>query len=123
MNCRMWRGWTSLENAPAYRSYLIEELFPTLERDLAHHGYLGFEVLTRPLDLEVEFVTLVWFESLSAVRAFAGEDYEAPVISEKARTLVSRYEPGCTHFDVSGSRLAEHGAATLSHRRRSRVRP
>jgi hypothetical protein len=103
MICRMWRGWTSTENAPAYRSYLTEELFPKLQRELARYGYLGYDVLTRPLDIEVEFITLVWFESLDGVKAFAGEDYEVPVISNKARGLLSRHENRCAHLDVAGS--------------------
>jgi hypothetical protein len=96
-------GWTSWENASAYRSYLTEELFPKLQRELASHGYLGYDVLTRPLDLEVEFVTLVWFESLGGVKAFAGEDYETPVVNEKARRLLARHESRCVHLDVAGS--------------------
>jgi hypothetical protein len=103
MICRMWHGWTTAEKADTYQAYLKHELFPRLERELSPHGYLGYELLRRPLEKEVEFVTMLWFESLEAVRSFAGANYEMPVISDKARGLLYRYAHRVTHYQVSGS--------------------
>jgi heme-degrading monooxygenase HmoA len=103
--CRMWHGWTAAENALDYDLYLRDELFPRLERDLAHHGYRGFHVLRRKDGDEEEFVTMVWFQSLDSVRAFAGNDFETPVISAKAQSLLSRYANQVSHFELSGSSL------------------
>jgi hypothetical protein len=103
----MWRGWTAPENAAAYESYLTGELFPRVQRELGSLGYLGYHVLRRNDGNEIEFVTLVWFESLATVQAFAGANYEAPVITEKAARLLSHYEPRCEHFEVRGSALIE----------------
>lgn len=102
MICRMWHGWTPPEAADAYDSYLKNELFPRVQRELAARGYRGFHVLRRDRGKEVEFVTLVWFDSLDAVRGFAGPNYEVPVISEKARRLLSHYDDRCEHYDLSG---------------------
>jgi heme-degrading monooxygenase HmoA len=102
--CRMWHGWTATANADAYDAYLKGELFPRLERELTQRGYLGFQVLRVARTIEVEFVTLVWFESLLAVRSFAGEDYEKPVITERARSLLSRYADRVEHYELSGFR-------------------
>jgi len=102
MICRMWRGWTAKHNADAYDAYLKEELFPRLQRELREAGYRGFHLLRLTGEDEVEFITLVWFESRDAVRCFAGEDYEAPVISPEARSLLSRYANRCDHYDLSG---------------------
>jgi heme-degrading monooxygenase HmoA len=102
MICRMWRGWTQKQNADAYDSYLREELFPRLNRELKDCGYRGFHVLRLPREDEVEFVTLVWFDSRDAVRSFAGENYESPVISAKAESLLSRYSDHCDHYDLTG---------------------
>ncbi|MGA8659363.1 MAG: hypothetical protein WB586_24825 [Chthoniobacterales bacterium] len=99
MICRMWKGWTTDENADRYASYLEDELFPRLQREL--HGYRGYHVLRLGQSHEVEFVTMVWFESLAAVRSFAGETYEVPVISDKAQRLLSRYEDRCDHYELS----------------------
>ena len=104
MICRMWHGWTAAANADAYDNYLNSELFPRLERELTHHGYRGFQVLRVAKGTEVEFVTLLWFESLQAVRSFGGEHYEKPVISAKAQALLSRYAERVEHYEVSGFR-------------------
>jgi hypothetical protein len=102
MICRMWRGWTQRENADAYEVYLKDELFPRLNRELRDYGYRGFHVLRLAREDEVEFVTLVWFDSRDAVRSFAGENYELPVISPKAQSLLSRHSDHCDHYDLSG---------------------
>lgn len=102
MICRMWHGWTSLENADAYDSYLKNELFPRVRRELESRGYRGFHVLSGRRGQEVEFATLVWFESLEAVQSFAGANYEIPVISERARKLLSHFDNRCEHYQLTG---------------------
>jgi heme-degrading monooxygenase HmoA len=107
MVCRMWHGWTTALQADAYDNYLTNELFPRVERELGAVGYRGFHVLRVEQDSEVEFVTLVWFDSLDAVRSFAVQNYEIPVISAKARTLLSRYAERVQHFELSASNWSE----------------
>lgn len=102
MICRMWRGWTQPPNATSYESYLKGDLFPRVKQELGGRGYRGFHLLRRDRGDEVEFVTMLWFDSLEAVRGFAGTNYEIPVISEKAHRLLSRYSERCEHFGVSG---------------------
>lgn len=98
----MWRGWTTPENAGAYEKYLKDELFPSLQRELGETGYRGYHILRLEQQHEVEFVTLVWFESVQAVQAFAGENYETPVISLKAKSLLSHYQDSCQHYELRG---------------------
>jgi heme-degrading monooxygenase HmoA len=95
MITRMWRGWTTDANADAYERFLRAELLPEVAK-LA--GFLGARILRRPVEGEEEFVTLTMFESLDAVRAFAGEDYETPVIEPEAQRLLSRYEDRAVHY-------------------------
>jgi len=102
MICRMWRGWTAKHNADAYDAYLKDELFPRLNTELRDRGYRGFHVLRLNRADEVEFVTLVWFDSVDAVRSFAGKNYESAVISPKALSLLSRHSDHCDHYDLSG---------------------
>jgi hypothetical protein len=104
MICRVWQGWTSQENAAAYDSYLKQELFPRVERELASRGYRGFQVLRLNRSSEVEFMTMLWFDSVESVKGFAGKDYETPVISDKAKRLLAHYSDRCDHYDVSGFR-------------------
>jgi hypothetical protein len=107
MICRMWHGWTMASQADAYDNYLKNELFPGVKGELGARGYRGFHVLRLERGSEVEFVTLVWFDSIDAVRSFAGQAYEVPVISAKARTLLSHYDERVEHFDLSGSSWSE----------------
>jgi antibiotic biosynthesis monooxygenase (ABM) superfamily enzyme len=98
MITRLWRGWTATENADPYQQFLLEKLFPSMQ---AIPGFRGADVLRRPDAGEVGFVTLTRFDSLEAIRAFAGEDYEVPVLEPEARELLSRYEQRAEHFDTA----------------------
>lgn len=102
MICRVWHGWTSRANASAYDSYLRVELLPRVERELASRGYRGFQVLRHDGGDEVEFVTMLWFDSIESVKSFAGKDYDTPVISQKARGLLAHYAERSEHYEVSG---------------------
>jgi hypothetical protein len=105
--CRIWRGWTTRGNAQSYDDYLQKELFPGLERKVGKSGYRGYQLLRLEREEEVEFMTMLWFDSLDHVRSFAGEHYEVPVISDKARSLLSRYANRADHFELRGSRQLE----------------
>jgi heme-degrading monooxygenase HmoA len=68
---RIWHGWTKPENADAYESLLRHEIFLGIqERQIA--GFRGIELLRRSLETEVEFITIMGFDSIEAVRAFGG---------------------------------------------------
>jgi heme-degrading monooxygenase HmoA len=95
---RLWRGWTNRENADAYERFLLTALFPAMR---TIPGFQGADVLRREEDGEVGFVTLTRFETLDAIRAFAGDDFETPVLEPTARALLSRYEPRDHHYDTS----------------------
>lgn len=99
MICRLWHGWTAPHNADAYETLLKEEIFVWIEgRDIP--GYRGIQLLRRDVGAEVEFVTMMWFDSLDAVRVFAGEDYEIAVVPPKARALLARFDERSQHYDV-----------------------
>jgi len=103
MICRVWRGWTTPENAQAYDDYLQKELFPRLQRELQAHGFRGYQLLRLNRDGEAEFMTMLYFESIEQVRAFAGDNFETPVISAKARSLLSRCADCADHYQITGS--------------------
>lgn len=99
MICRLWHGWTTPANADAYERLLREEVFVGIEaRGIA--GFRGIEMLRRPTDGEVEFVTLMWFTSLDDVRQFAGADYAKSVVPEAARQILKRFDAEATHYEV-----------------------
>src|SRR5512136_2574863 len=99
MISRVWHGWTTPANADAYESLLKSEIFTGIKnRQIA--GYKGIHLFRRSVGDEVEFVTVMWFDSLDAVRTFAGEDYEVAVVPPKARKLLSRFDPRSQHYEV-----------------------
>ena len=99
MICRIWHGWTTRENAAAYQSLLEEEILPGIASRRIE-GYKGEHLLRRDLENEVEFVTVLWFESIESVRAFAGEDYERAVVPPQARALLSRFDERSQHYET-----------------------
>jgi len=98
MITRMWRGWTASEDADAYAAFLLGELFPAMRRI---DGFRGADLLRRDDGREVAFVTLTRFDSLEAIRAFAGEDYETPVLEPQALALLSRYDDRAVHYETA----------------------
>ena len=105
MICRVWHGWTTRENAGPYERLLRSEIFHGIaERRIA--GYHGIELLRRDDKDVTEFVTLMWFDSLETVRAFAGQDYEVAVVPLAARALLLRFDETSAHYDVRQPRGA-----------------
>lgn len=99
MISRIWHGWTTLENADPYERLLLNEILPGIaSREIA--GYRGAHVLRKQSGGEVEFVTVLWFETLDSVRRFAGEDYETAYVPPKARAVLARFEERSSHYDV-----------------------
>jgi len=100
MISRIWHGWTTAENADAYERLLEDEIFPGIEaKGVA--GYVGIDLLRRPIEAgEVEFITIMWLDSLDAVRAFAGEDYETAYVPDAARRVLSRFDAHSAHYEV-----------------------
>lgn len=97
MISRVWHGWTSRANADAYERLLREEVLPGIHRV---KGFHGAQVLRRDAGEEVEFVTITQFDSLAAVREFAGEDYEVAVILPEAHELLSRFDSRSVHYET-----------------------
>ena len=99
MISRIWHGWTTPENADVYESLLKSEIFQGIQgREIT--GYKGINLLRRDHSGEVEFITIMWFDSIEAVRTFAGEDYEVAVVPSKARALLSRFDARSQHYEV-----------------------
>ncbi len=103
MISRIWHGWTTPENADKYEALLKEEIFAGI---LGRHirGFQGIQLLRRASGNEVEFITVMRFDSLDAVREFAGDDYEAAVVPAKARAVLSRFDARSQHYEVREER-------------------
>jgi len=96
---RIWHGWTTPANAPIYERFLLSEVLPSIE--VKHlPGYDGAHVLRRNLGEEIEFLTILWFDSPEGVRALAGEDYEVAFVLPKAREVLTRFDARSQHYET-----------------------
>lgn len=96
---RIWRGYTTPENAEAYQSTLLREVIPGIEA-MAIPGCHGVEVFRRDRGDEVEFLTIMRFDSLDDVKAFVGEDHEVAHVPEAARAVLKRFDARSVHYEV-----------------------
>jgi antibiotic biosynthesis monooxygenase (ABM) superfamily enzyme len=103
MISRIWHGWTTPGNADAYEALLKEEIFVGIQNRHIR-GFKGIQLLRRQAGDEVEFVTIMTFDSLDAVREFAGEDYKVAVVPEKARAILSHFDARSQHYEVRAER-------------------
>jgi hypothetical protein len=97
MIARHWRGWTSIKTAEAYEDLLQNKVLPGLRRV---DGYKGGYIFRRDGADEVEFVVVNFFDSIEAVRRFAGPEYSIPVFEPEAALLLSRVENFASHYEV-----------------------
>lgn len=105
MILRVWRGWTTPANADAYQQLLLTTIFPGIAaRQIA--GYHGIQLGRRKDGERVEFMTTMYFESLDAVQAFAGADWETAVVPPAARALLADFDARSAHYEML------HDAAT-----------
>lgn len=101
MIARIWHGWTSHENADAYEQLLKTEIFRGIA-DEAGEGYKSIQLLRheREEEDEVEFVTIMLFDSLEAVKQFAGEDYTHSYVPAEAREVLKRFDDHAKHYEI-----------------------
>jgi hypothetical protein len=100
MIARVWHGWTSRVDAKSYETMLREEIFPDIARRNIP-GYHGAELFIRDDNgEEVEFMTLLRFESMAGVEMFAGADNSRPVIWPKAEPLLKRMDKQSQHYRI-----------------------
>ena len=107
MIARVWHGYTRPEHADAYEAMLKPELLPGISKV---KGYEGSYLLRRNAGEEVEFITIILWQSLDGIRAVAGADYETAVIPEERRKYLARYDARASHYEIA----SVHGLSGLA---------
>jgi antibiotic biosynthesis monooxygenase (ABM) superfamily enzyme len=98
---RIWYCWTTRENAERYEKLLHEEVLLEIAR-CNIPSYRGAELFIRNAeDGEVEFMTLLRFDSVNAVKASAGDDYEQPVIPRESKKVLKRLSERSRHYRIA----------------------
>ncbi len=103
MIARVWHGWTSAANADAYQEHFQSEMLPHLDRIA---GFRGAQLWRGEHDGQVEFVAVTTFDSIQAVRGFAGTEYERAVVEPDARRILKRFDERCKHYEVVVARMS-----------------
>lgn len=101
---RIWNGYTTRENADAYERLLDSFVFPGIEAKKIP-GYRSIELMRREVGDEVQFTTVMAFNSLDNVIAFQGADYEAAYVPDEARKVLKRWDQRSTHHEVRQTRI------------------
>jgi len=99
MICRLWLGWTSLGNADAYERIVRGEVIPGIEARRIP-GFRHIDLMKRDIGDEIEFQTLMWFDSLDAIKAFMGEDYTVSHVPPEARAVLNSFDDRAAHYEV-----------------------
>ncbi len=99
MVARIWHGFTTRENAGAYEKFLKTEFMPSVEKKNIP-GYRKFQLLRKEETDGVAFITIMWFDTLEQIKAFAGEDYEKAVVHPTAHALLKKYDSHSQHFEI-----------------------
>lgn len=100
---RVWHGWTTKPNAARYQEILHEQVLPGIEAKQIP-GYKKAEVLKMELEDEVEFITILTFESLQNVIDFQGENYKTAYVPDVAQKVLKRWDQEATHFELVETR-------------------
>lgn len=94
---RIWRGRTLASKADRYEAYLNASGITPIRRTA---GNLGVTVLRRTENGRTEFLVISFWESIEAVKRFAGKDYQKTVILPRDREYLLEVEPNVLHYEV-----------------------
>lgn len=100
MIARVWHGWTKPEHADSYEAMLKPEPLPGLSKV---KGYRGSFLLRRNAGSEVEFITILLWDSIEAIRAVAGPNYETAVIPEERRKYLAHFDEKAAHYEIAST--------------------
>lgn len=99
MIARIWRGWTTHENADKFEELVTTVVFKDIENKKIE-GYQGMQLLRKTQEKETEFISMMWFEKIENVEAFVGKDYKTAHVPQASRDILKRFDTQVEHFDV-----------------------
>jgi heme-degrading monooxygenase HmoA len=114
MIARLWRGVAIADNADAYQRHATGTVFPALRKIAGHRGaYL----LKRTTGAHTEFLALTLWDSLDAIRAFAGTDPETAVVEPEARAVLAEFDDFARHYEVASDEVSAPPSASPARAR------
>ena len=97
MISRQWRGLAKVAHAQEYVEHLKTDTFPQIRRIF---GFVHASILRRTVERGVEFLIVTHWESIEAVRAFAGEAAETAVVPQNVQRMMVEYDRRVLHYEV-----------------------
>jgi heme-degrading monooxygenase HmoA len=97
MIARHWQGVAHPGREREYEEHLRAETFPSLKRI---PGFVDASILRRTIDSGVEFLIVTRWQSMNAIRQFAGADPEAAVVPPAVEAMMVDYDRRVTHYEV-----------------------
>ena len=99
MIVRMWHGRVPTSKADAYREFVNGRAIPDYR---SVKGNISVHILERPEGDITHFITLTFWESLEAIKGFAGEDVETAKYYPEDKDFLLEFEPNVVHYEVVG---------------------
>jgi heme-degrading monooxygenase HmoA len=97
MVARHWTGVAKAESADRYVHHLQTETFPSIRK---LPGFVSASILRRSVPQGVEFLIVTHWDSLDAIRAFAGHDIDVAVVPQRAHDMMIDYDRAVRHYEV-----------------------
>ena len=102
MIARIWYGYTTKENADKYEKFLLNVGFPSIAKKNIK-GYHGIQLLRKEMEEETEFATIMWFDNIEDVKAYAGENYEIAAVLPEIKAVLKRFDAKSNHLNIQYS--------------------
>jgi len=99
MIVRMWHGRVPTSKADAYREFTNARAIPDYQ---SVKGNISVHVLERREGEVTHFITLTFWESLEAIKGFAGDDVETAKYYPEDKDFLLEFEPTVVHYEVVG---------------------
>ncbi len=97
MIARLWSAQTTPARASAYAEHFRAHVLPTLRKV---EGYAGAVLLQRTTIDAIEIVVITWWQSLEAIRKFAGADLDQAVVADEAASLLTQFDRRVRHYEL-----------------------
>lgn len=97
MVIREWRGRALIQRADAYPTHFRESVLPEL---LRLPGFIDGQLSRRAIGDRVEFLVLTRWQSMDAIRAFAGTDIGKAVVEPAAVAALTDFDSTAQHYEV-----------------------
>jgi len=96
---RHWKGIVKINQSNNYIQHLLTKTFPKTSQI---NGFVKATILKRPVDEGVEFLIITVWESIEAIKQFAGEKVEVANVPAEARAMMVKFDEFASHYDVAG---------------------